>query len=85
MVERRTRDPKVASSNSRRSGGRISSQELTLCANSYSVSVPPPCYRSGTQKITVILPKVQVASYPNYAYTLDLAKSEWADYTATLA
>ena len=34
-------------------------RELTLC----SVSVPPPCYRSGTLKTPVILPKVQVASY----------------------
>ena len=24
--------------------------ELTFCAGNYSVSVPPPCYRSGTQK-----------------------------------
>ena len=43
--------------------GEFSSPELTFCADSYSVSVPPPCYRSGTQKITVILPKVQVAGY----------------------
>ena len=28
----------------------FSSPELTLCAGSYSVSVPPPCYRSGTSK-----------------------------------
>ena len=28
-----------------------------------SVSVPPPCYRSSTQKSPVILPKVQVAGY----------------------
>ena len=28
-----------------------------------SVSVPPPCYRSSTYKIPVILPKVQVAGY----------------------
>ena len=26
----------------------ISSPESTLCADSYSVSVPPPCYHSGT-------------------------------------
>ena len=37
--------------------------ELTFCADSYLVSVPPPCYRSGTYKIPVILPKVQVANY----------------------
>ena len=28
--------------------GEISSPEVTLCADSYSVSVPPPCYRSST-------------------------------------
>ena len=28
-----------------------------------SVNVPTPCYRSSTEKIPVILPKVQVAGY----------------------
>ena len=28
--------------------GEFSSPESTLCAASYSVSVTPPCYRSGT-------------------------------------
>ena len=28
--------------------GKFSSSESTLCADSYSVSVPPLCYRSGT-------------------------------------
>ena len=28
--------------------GEFSSPESTLCADSYSVSVPSPCYRSGT-------------------------------------
>ena len=28
--------------------GEFSSPELTVCAGSYSVSVPPPCYDSGT-------------------------------------
>ena len=28
--------------------GEFSSPELTLCNNSNSVSVPSPCYRSGT-------------------------------------
>ena len=41
----------------------FSSPDLTLCADSFSVSVPPPCYRSGTEKTPVILPKVQVAGY----------------------
>ena len=43
--------------------GQFSSPELTLCADSYSVSIPPPCYRSGMQKTLVILQKVQVAGY----------------------
>ena len=34
-----------------------------MCADSYSVSVPPPCYRSGTQKTPVILLIVHVAGY----------------------
>ena len=40
----------VASSNPGRSGGTLFSfsPESTLSADSYSVSVPPPCYRSGT-------------------------------------
>ena len=28
--------------------GEFSSPELTLCADSYSVSIPLPCYHSGT-------------------------------------
>ena len=43
--------------------GKFSSPELTLCADSYSVFVPPLCYRSGTKKTTVILPNVQVGGY----------------------
>ena len=27
--------------------GEVSSPELTFCVDSYSVSVPPPCRRSG--------------------------------------
>ena len=41
----------------------FSSPVSTLCADSYSVSVPSLCYRSGTLKTLVILPKVQVAGY----------------------
>ena len=37
--------------------GEFSSPKLTLRADSYSVSVPPPFHRSGTYKILVILPK----------------------------
>ena len=47
-LERRTRDRKVVSSTPGRSGGRIFFPESTLCADSYLVAVPPPCYRNGT-------------------------------------
>ena len=43
--------------------GEFSSPESALCADSYAVSVPPLCYRSGTLKTPVILPKVHVAGY----------------------
>ena len=65
--------------------GEFSSPELTLCAESYSVTVPPSGYRSGTQKTPVILPIVQWKFTPKYAYTFDPTKSEWADYTAVQA
>ena len=38
--------------------GEFSSPESILCADSYSVSAPPTCYRT-----QVTLPKVQVAGY----------------------
>ena len=41
--------------------GEFSSPESTLCADSYSMSIPPLSYRSGTQKTPVILSKLQVA------------------------
>ena len=50
--------------------GELTSPEFTLCADSYSASVPP---RSFCQKC-----RWQVT--PKYAYTLDPVKSEWADY-----
>ena len=39
------------------------SPELAFCADSYSVSIPPPCYCSGMYKTPVILPEVQMAVY----------------------
>ena len=50
MVERRARERKVASSNPGRRGGEFSFSELTLGADFYSVSVPPPCYRTLARK-----------------------------------
>ena len=40
--------------------GEFSAPESTLCADSHTVSIPPPCYRSGTLKVPIIPPKVQV-------------------------
>ena len=40
----------IATSKPSRSSGEFFSQKTTLCADSYSVSVPSPSYRSGTQK-----------------------------------
>ena len=47
LAECQTCDPKVASLNPSRNGGRIFFSELTLCVDSYSLSVLSPCYRSG--------------------------------------
>ena len=65
--------------------GEFSSPKLTVCVDSYSVSVPPPCYRNGTLKTPVILPKVQVAGYTLTRIHVDPTKSEWADYAAVQA
>ena len=74
MIERlRVRIPAGAA-------GEFSSPECTLYADSYSVSAPPPCYRSGTLKTPAILPKVQVEVTLKCAWTLDPTKLEWADY-----
>ena len=86
-LERPTRDRKVASSNPGRGGGEFSTLELTLCADSYSVSVPPPCYGSGTKKTLVILPKNSGGGgvKNKHAYTLDQTKSAWVDYATVQA
>ena len=62
-LERRTRGRKVGVRIPAGAAEKCSSPESTLCADSYSMSVPTPCYRSGTQKTPTILPKVQVAGY----------------------
>ena len=43
--------------------GELFSPESTLCADSYSASDLPPCYRIGTEKTPVIMSKGQVAGY----------------------
>ena len=53
-----------------------------MCADSYSVSVPPPVLPQWQVKTPVILQKLWVAGYTKHAPppTLDPSKSEWADY-----
>ena len=58
--------------------GEFSSPELT-------VSVPPPCYRSGTQRPWSFCQKCRWQVTPKHAYTCDSTKSEWADYAAVQA
>ena len=65
--------------------GEFSSPEFTLCTDSYSVSVPPRCYLSGTLKTPVILTKCRWQVTPKHAYILDPTKSEWAGYVAIQA
>ena len=48
LIERRTRDRKSPGSIPGRSGGEVSFPELTVSADSRSVSVPHQCYRSRT-------------------------------------
>ena len=48
LVERGTRHRKVTVQPSAETAGEFSSLELTDCVDSYSVSVPPPCYHSAT-------------------------------------
>ena len=55
----------------------LSSPELTLCADSYLVSVPPPCNRSGTYRTPVILPKSTGGRLHLNTHT---PLTEWADY-----
>ena len=64
LVERWTRDRKVPGLISGRNGWRIFfCRGNTPCWLFFGVSDPSPCYRSGTTKTPVILPKVQVAGY----------------------
>ena len=82
-LECRTRDRKVTSSNPGRSGWRFSSPESTLCADSYSVSVPSPRVTEVARKRPLsFCQKCGWQVTPKHAYTLDPSTSEWADYAA---
>ena len=78
LVERRTRDRKVASSNPGRNCGRNFVPRVNfVCWLSFGVRFTP-VLRSFCQKR-----RWQVT--PKHAYTLGPTKSEWADYTAVQA
>ena len=62
--------------------GEVSSQELTLCADSYSVSAPPrvTAVARKKKKKKSFCQKCRWQVTPEHAYTLDPMKLEWADY-----
>ena len=65
--------------------GEFSSPEWTLCADSYSVSVPPCVTEMACQRLRSFCQKWRWQITPENAYTLDLLKPEWADYAAVQA
>ena len=76
MIERlRVRIPAGAA-------GKFSSPELSLCANSYSVSVPPRITAEARKRSRSVCRKRKWQVTPKHACTLDPSKSEWADYAA---
>ena len=54
-------DPPSYNSDTKQAVAMRADRLLTLCADSYSVFVPPQCYRNCTKKTPVILPNMQVA------------------------
>ena len=73
-VERKTRDQKTCVWFLVEVVGEFSSPELTLCADSYSVSVLLRVTAVARKKsTTIILSKVQV---PKHSYTFDSTMSE---------
>ena len=63
----------------------MSSPESTLCAYSYSVSVPALVTAVARKRPRSFYQKCRWQVKPKHAYTLDLTKSEWADYAAIQA
>ena len=56
------------------------SLELTLCADSHSVSVPPRVTAVARKRPRSLCQKCRWPVTPKHAHTLDPTKSEWADY-----
>ena len=79
MIERlRVRIPAGAAT-------EFSSPESTLCADSYSVSVPPRVTAVARKRLRSFCQKCRWQVTPQHAYFFDSTKSEWADYAAVQA
>ena len=65
--------------------GEFSSPESTLCAESYSVSVPPRVTAVARKRPRSFCQKCRKQVKPKHAYTLDPSRSEWADHVAVQA
>ena len=63
----------------------FSSPESTLCADSYSVSVPLRVFAMARKRPRSFCQKCRWQVTPEHAYTLDPSKSEWADHAAVQA
>ena len=62
--------------------GEFSSPESTLCADSYSVSVPPRVTAVARKRPRPFFQKCRRQVTPKHAHNLESTKSEWADYAA---
>ena len=67
-----------------KAAGEFSSPESTLCADSYSVSVPPPVLPQWHVKVPGHAKSAGGRLHVN-THTFDPTKSEWADYAAVQA
>ena len=85
LVERRTRDWKVAGSNPSRSGERIVFSRVNLYVDSYLVSVPPRVTAVARKRPRPFFQKCRRQVTPKHAHNLESTKSEWADYAAVQA
>ena len=80
-----THDGKAASLNPGRSSRRTFFSRSALCADSYSVSVPPCVTAVACRRPRSFCQKCRWQVTPKHAYTLDSTKSGWADYAAVQA
>ena len=62
--------------------GEFSSSDLTLCADSYLVSIPPLCYTVACKRARSFCQKCRWQVVPKHTYAFDQTKLEWAYYAA---